>query len=351
MRWFLALMVLVVAGCNQSAAPKNLTATSPRQLSAETESCVVAFCSDCHTMPEPSSFPKSAWEHEVQRGYDFYYASGKANLTVPVFADAYHYFSSRAPEALNLAKPQPVSEPWVQRFQQYKIEIPGINSCAISFIDVVELDAPLGRGILFSEMGRGGVYFAAVDSEGRTAVPKCLATVSNPAVVRVTDWDKDGKKDLMVADLGSFLPEDHQRGRVVWLRQRADAPGEFTATNVIEGVGRVSSVEVVDIDADGSMDLLVAEFGWQDTGSIFWLQNSPSDDFVSGLKKHTIDQRSGVIHVPPVDCDGDGDIDFIALISQHHEQIVAMINDGTGDLRSGRFLQPRSPPLARAELS
>ncbi len=165
---------------------------------------VVAFCSDCHAMPEPSSFPRSAWEAEVQRGYDFYYTSGRNNLTVPVFADAYQYFATRASEKLDLAKPQAISEAWLNRFQQYKVEIPGIDSCAISFIDVVELDAPLGKGILFSEMAHGGVYFSSVTSDGQSGVPMCLGTVSNPAVVRVTDWDRDGKRDLMVADLGSF---------------------------------------------------------------------------------------------------------------------------------------------------
>ncbi len=39
-----------------------------------------------------------------------------------------------------------------------------------------------------------------------------------------------------------------------------------------------------------------------------------------------IDGRTGTITVPPVDLNGDGRPDFIALISQQHEQVIAFLN-------------------------
>ena len=285
-------------------------------------------------MPDPMSFPKSAWENEVRRGYDFYYASGKKGVSVPVFADTQHYFVRRAPDALRLAAAGEVDTEMLNRFEQSPITIPGLSNCAVSFIDVVDLGAPLGRGILFSEMSQGGVYFCSLSETGKAGPPKLLEKVANPAVVRVCDWDSDGLRDLIVADLGSFLPEDHKRGRVVWLRQRADMPGEFNAKTLYDGVGRVSSVEIADFDSDGRLDVLVAEFGWQSTGSIFWLQRSSTADPVEGLMKHEIDARAGTIHIPLIDINQDGHMDFVALISQHHERIEAMINNGHGDFRS-----------------
>ena len=331
----IAAIIVFMAGCKNSSLPvPPPSSPANHALTPATEAAIVAFCSDCHAMPDPASFPKSAWDHEVRRGYDFYYASGRNSLAVPVFTDSQNYFVSRAPETLSLPKPGEVDSHWLNRFEQLPVEIPGLKNSAVSFIDVVDLGAPLGRGILFSEMSRGGVYFAALTDAGQAAAPKLLANVGHPAVVRVCDWDADGLRDLIVADLGSFLPEDHKRGRVVWLRQRDDTPGDFSATTLQGSVGRISSVETADFNADGQLDLLVAEFGWQSTGSIFWLKRAETGTPVEGLTKHEIDPRSGTIHIPIVDINKDGHLDFIALISQHHERIEAMINDGHGQFQS-----------------
>ncbi len=44
-----------------------------------------------------------------------------------------------------------------------------------------------------------------------------------------------------------------------------------------------------------------------------------------------IDERHGAVHVPPVDLNGDGHLDFVALISQDHEVVEAFLNDGSGN--------------------
>lgn len=347
----IAIMVSVVAGCEKSKVPiARVETVAERVLTPAVEADIVTFCGDCHAMPDPASFPKEGWDKEVRRGYDFYYASGHTNLTVPVYADTKHYFVTRAPESLPLVKADEVDSDLVSRFQQIPIEIEGVKTCAISFIDVVDMGPPLGRGILFSEMLHGGIYFCALDDKGKASPPKQLGEVNNPATVRVCDWDADGKLDLIVSDLGSFLPEDHNRGRVVWLRQRDDAPGEFTAVTLQDAIGRVASVEIADLDSDGQLDLLVAEFGWQTTGSIFWLKRAATGEPVEGLTKQEIDPRSGTIHVPIIDINKDGHLDFIALISQHHERIEAMLNDGRGTFRSELIYAAPEPAFGSSSI-
>ena len=71
---------LVVAGLwswtrSTSDAPPETPAHEPISVvssSVENVPAIVAFCSACHVMPKPDSFPKAAWYDEVKRGYDFY---------------------------------------------------------------------------------------------------------------------------------------------------------------------------------------------------------------------------------------------------------------------------------------
>jgi len=56
---------------------------------------------------------------------------------------------------------------------------------------------------------------------------------------------------------------------------------------------------------------------------------SPDGDHLK-FETRVLDDRHGTIHVPVCDLHGDGRKDFIAVISQEHETIVAFLNDGKG---------------------
>jgi hypothetical protein len=155
----------------------------------------------------------------------------------------------------------------------------------------------------------------------------------------------------LVADLGSFLPADHDQGRVVWLKQTSGSQPDFQMHTLWSGLGRVASIEVADFNGDGRQDLLVAEFGWQTTGSIFWLERPATESSSAAMAKHIIDARAGAIHVPVVDINGDGAPDFIALISQHHERIEAMINDGHGRFHNELIYAGPDPSFGSSGIS
>ncbi|MEY4567210.1 MAG: hypothetical protein RLY14_2180, partial [Planctomycetota bacterium] len=300
-------------------------------LSAEVEEEIQVFCGDCHRMPNPASFPKSAWRDEVRRGFEFYYTSARNDLKIPKQSDVAQYFVSRAPERFDAKKAEPLSDEWLARFEKQELSIPDVSSPATSHVAVVDLGLPLGRGIVFSDMAAGGVYFSEITTQHRASDKLIkLGQLSNPAGVHVVDINEDGLQDLVVAELGSFLPEDHQRGKVVALIQSKEEPGTFQQHVLIEGIGRVASVESADFNQDGLTDLLVAEFGWRTTGSVFILRREKSDSPFGSWKKETIDPRQGAIHLPVYDFNNDGFPDFVSLISQHHEKLDLMLNDGQG---------------------
>ncbi len=153
----------------------------------------------------------------------------------------------------------------------------------------------------------------------------------NPAHTQVVDLDGDGHKDILVADLGNFLPTDARCGSVVWLRN--DGHDNFTPYTLLKDVGRVADVEAAHFRGpDKPMDLVVGVFGWQKTGEILYLENHTADWSKPDFRPRVLDDRHGTIHVPVCHLQGDDQKnDFIALISQEHETVVAFLNDGQGN--------------------
>jgi hypothetical protein len=112
---------------------------------------------------------------------------------------------------------------------------------------------------------------------------------------------------------------------------------------VAKGLGRVADVRPIDFDADGDLDLVVAEFGYLKTGRVVLLKNTGLQDGVPHFDLVVLDDRHGAIHVPTVDFDGDGREDFVALISQEHEVVELFFNDSPNGFRKQRLFDARSP--------
>jgi hypothetical protein len=135
--------------------------------------------------------------------------------------------------------------------------------------------------------------------------------------------------DLLVADLGTLGAFDHDRGKVVWLRQDARS-GTFEKVVLADGLGRVTDVRPIDTDGSGKLDLIVAEFGQYRTGGILFLRNVASPGQRPRFQPEELDPRTGTIHVPVVDLDGDGRADFLAMVSNESESVEAFLNRGNG---------------------
>ena len=147
-----------------------------------------------------------------------------------------------------------------------------------------------------------------------------------PSHVQVIDFDSDGDKDLIVGVLGMLFPNNDKIGSILILEN--DGQLNFTKHLVIEKIARVSDVRAGDLDQDGDMDLVVAQFGYDD-GETRWMENQGDWKFES----HILQYLSGPINVEITDIDFDGDLDIISLVSQEWEEIYCFINDGRGDFQ------------------
>jgi hypothetical protein len=309
-----------------------LLAAAPRQAAQSEEQQVRVTCGGCHAFPPPDILPRSAWRDEFVRMHFLREQRlppigppgtlSRVQLP-PDMEAALPYFLSRAPERLPPPEPWPDPAASPVTFTRHTMAMPKMpDTPAVAHVRLVDLDGDKRLDLVGADMRQGLVFTGRPE---KAAAPLAVvASIPHPSHVTYTDVDKDGIGDLLVADLGTFFPEDHDKGSVIWLRGLAS--GKFSAF-WLDGWPRVTQVDAADFNGDGKNDLAVAAFGWRKTGRVAILENriaGAAPDFTT----HVIDPRTGSINAAPVDLNRDGKMDFVTLLAQEHETVIAYLNQG-----------------------
>lgn len=325
----LAFGVAGFAFLAQTPAPVPAPVLPPAPVEASAEQ-VHAFCGACHPYPPPHTFPRSAWRREVRQGYDFFAKSPTPGMDFPSLESVALYYENRAPETLPLLVRDASSPSPPTRFERRGFPLPEPRgNPGVSNINVVRLSNDRRLDILVCDAVHDQVLL--LKPYEKSPQLQVVAKGYCCAHAEVVDLDGDGINDIVLACLGSFYATDDRVGSVVWLKGSAD--GSFTPITLLEGVGRVADVQAADFQGNGKRDLVVAVFGWRETGEILYLENRTMDWSRPVFVPRVLDERHGAIHVPVGDLNGDGRPDFVALISQEHETVVAFVNEGHGRFR------------------
>jgi len=337
----LAVLVGRSGRMDQRYAPL-LTTAPPATVGAATEARIRGFCGECHAVPRPESFSRDLWHNEVEKGYQHYARSGRTDLDPPPMGQTVTYFRSRAPSEITYPEPAEAGTvfPVTFRTENLQYEEPVSIPPAIAGLRWVQLRADSPPVLLASDMRSGRLI--ALDLCAPRQKARLLAQLNHPCRSEPCDLDGDGTTDLLVADLGSFQAIDHHRGRVVWLRQEAST-GKFEEVVLASGLGRVADARAIPADARGRLDVIVAEFGWNRTGSILRLRNVAEPGQRPRFEGEALDPRTGTVDVPVGDLDSDGRPDFLALVSNEHECVEAFVNQDHGKFH--RRMLWRAPDL------
>jgi hypothetical protein len=345
------LLASFVAALRPSASPLTVPIGSigaPQRVDLEQKARVT--CGGCHAFPPPDILPRAAWRDEFVRM--MFIRDGRlppvgppekvyGSLRLPAdMEEVLPFYTAHAPERLSTPEPWPLPQGSPRRFSRRSLtlsDLPGTP--AVSNVQLVDLDGDNSIDILGSDM-RHGVVFAAQPAANAQRLT-IVSSIPHPAHVSVADVDRDGVKDLLVAELGEFFPADHDKGAVIWMR--GVGAGKFSAF-WLDGWPRVADVEAADFNGDGRQDLAVGAFGWRKSGRLSILENASTSATQPAFPEHVIDRRSGTIHAVPTDLNRDGKMDLVALLAQEHESVIAYINRGAGFTFEPRVLYAAPHP-------
>jgi hypothetical protein len=294
-------------------------------------------CTKCHVRPPAEYVPRGQWRFRVQEMAERSMTGtgippGEESLLWQLDLDKIiQWLESRAPEVLPMPDAWPGDDGGLV-FVKHEYNPTGDPpKPVVSNVRFYDLDGNGQTEIVACDMGRGSVFIGEPARSPGTLTQ--IGILSNPAHAEMVDLDQDGKQDLLVADLGEFLPSDHEKGSVVWMRQTG--PLQFEKHILIPNLPRSADARAADFDGDGDLDLIVAAYGWRKVGSTIYYENQTTDWSEPDFVPYTIDARPGAIHVPILDLNDDGQLDFIVLVSQQYEHLVAYL----GRRRGGGFRQ------------
>jgi hypothetical protein len=338
----LLFVAALLVSCTDEAPAPNIPVTPPKGAPASDEGRQVSgtiapnddamsvdeFCAKCHLLPPPESLLDVQWPGHISTMYEL--ALGDADLAssgLPPLEVAVARFVSRAPSMFPPVDSTADRGPGGARFARRPVRFPGYEPLpAISCVQIVRFSHSRYLDVLACDMRFGDVWLVQPPAPGRTPAAVRLAQLRHPSHVVAVDLDQDGHLDVLAADLGTVTPSDVTTGSVEWIRGVGEL--RFERKEILSGLGRVADARAADFDGDGDLDIVVAVFGWRKIGQILYLENRAEKGAPPRFEPSELDSRTGAIHVPPIDIDGDGRLDFIALFSQQHESVVAFLQRG-----------------------
>ncbi len=304
--------------------PRERSGAPPAAVSAfETE--VRRFCSQHHGYTPPELFAQHVWVKQIDRMYEFGGSPLAGGPSVPPRDQVLAFFQAHAPAEAPHLRGQAQRGPGPLRFRRRTYTPVGAPPTpAVSHVRWIRRGDSSRSDLVYCDMRHGRVARVRFDTEDPQE--DLLLKVPHPGRATPVDLDRDGALDLLISDLGSFDPADHDRGQIIWLR--AQKEGGFAAIPLAQKLARVADTQAVDLDGDGDLDLAAAVFGFRKTGGVLFLRNSATELGSFKFTAYTLDPRPGALQVPIVDLDRDGRPDVVTALAQEFETVEAILNRG-----------------------
>jgi hypothetical protein len=206
----------------------------------------------------------------------------------------------------------------------------------ITHVAVADLDQDGLQDVLVCDAGANRIGWIRQSPRGVFTEQFIGDPIAGPAHVSVCDFNGTGRLDVLVASMGQILPNNDRIGKIIVMENLG--AGRFRNHVVAENVARVTDVRGADLAGHGRMDLVVGQFGYTQ-GELGWVENLGDWKFLP----HRLLDLPGTIMTPVADFDGDGKLDFAALLSQDTSQVYGQVhlfrNLGHGEFSDQKLWQ------------
>lgn len=291
------------------------------------------YCTECHLAPPPSAITSEHW-HELFGLMGTWMGQKDIAIDEDEYRELLDHYLAQSPE-----KMEPIPDDLKEsrlRFEKGEVGVACTSDRPkITNVKITDLDRNGKPDILICDDVSGRVSWIRIEDGKWNEV--YLADIVTPVKTTVFDFNGDGHLDIVVASLGFISPTDDLIGSVWLLLNRGDM--SFEPLRLVGDIARVADVRPGDFNRDGKIDFIVAKFGWRKSGGLMWLEQVTPTLFL----QHEIAEINGAMQVEVLDYDGDGNLDFVALLSQEHESIVLFRNDGNGNFEPGVLYRAPHP--------
>ena len=290
--------------------------TAEESYQEQAEKAVKSFCGRCHAFPPPEDFTMETWGPSIRFMYQ-YFKEYKIDVEggPPPFITM-RYYAERAAKTIRTPSFDGV-EMFQTRASRTRVETDRTLN-ATADVAGVSRRAGFGGDVVVANMLTGDIE--SYDTQKPTAKPRKLATLTHPSRIKVTDLDGDGRQDLLVGELGTFGADDHKRGSAYWIEQKKR--GRFETVPLLKDLGRVAEVASGHLDKDKTNDVVIAEFGWLNTGSLTVVHNPSRVTKKKPARTTRLDSGRGATSVQVGDLTGDGKHEVVALFGQEREEAI-----------------------------
>ena len=321
------------------SAIQSLAPLSQAQWSAAVH--LTGVCGSCHAVPAPVQLPASQWPWVFQRMQEIMPLRGVQRPPPEILQQVLHFYLTFSDRQLpKLPRPSlntrgELEMAWRRSALGNGLQHGESPRPRMGQVSSASLSAGGPTGVMVCDTGESTVNW--IDLGAGAGVERTLLKLPHPARVSVVPGVVVGLNDLLVACLGTMESRDEPLGSVVLARQQA--PGEFRPQVIARGLSRVVDAKLADVDSDGLPDVLVAAYGFIQSGEVGWLRNLGD----GGYAYHTVKKQSGAVRLIPADLDRDGRVDFVVLFAQEHEEVRAFLNRGQGKFEESALWTARTP--------
>jgi hypothetical protein len=285
------------------------------------------YCQACHLFPAPDLLDKKTWVTTLRRMAPLLGAArlnfdnrpdGPLLQEAQIFPDhpllpesdwraIGQYYVQSAPDAALPPHPRPALQPTTARFQTEPVRHPNLEPG----ITLVRIE-PAERRVFLGDARRRSLH--VVSSAGQWLSSTLVAS----APVALT---RDGP-DILLTLIGDIFPSDLKSGQIV--RMQVDGTG-FTIRPFLSNLQRPVDCVLVDLNADGRRDAVVAQFG-NYLGRLSAFMQGASER----LTEDVLVEFPGAIRTEVLDVDRDQRPDLITLFGQAREGLYLLRNRGNG---------------------